>query len=116
MGPGGAVKICEFGLARVLGRDAGGALQAGARFYVALEWAILEWLWIAEPVRRAGLGSRLLRDVEADARRENCRGVYLDTFTFQAKPFYEKHGYKEFGRLPDMPAGFDRVWMRKHLR
>jgi hypothetical protein len=31
--------------------------------------------------------------------------VQLDTFTFQARPFYEARGYRVYGELADFPAG-----------
>jgi ribosomal protein S18 acetylase RimI-like enzyme len=53
--------------------------------------------------------------VEAEARSLGCRGAYLDTFSFQAPKFYEKLGYREFGRIADFPAGFDRIWLMKRF-
>ena len=29
----------------------------------------------------------------------------LDTLSFQARPFYEKLGYRVYGQLEDFPAG-----------
>jgi GNAT superfamily N-acetyltransferase len=72
-------------------------------------------LWVAQPYRGRGVGSRLLSDAETVAREKRCRGAYLDTFTFQAPKFYEKHGYREFGRLSDFPAGQSRIWLAKPL-
>ena len=31
---------------------------------------------------------------EAEAARRACTLIYLDTFSFQARPFYENRGYK----------------------
>ena len=45
----------------------------------------------------------------------NLGAVYLDTFTFQAPAFYEKHGYREFGRLDDAVHGHARIWLAKRL-
>jgi hypothetical protein len=39
----------------------------------------------------------------------------VDTFSFQAPGFYEKLGYRTFGRLDDFPAPYHRVWMTKAL-
>ena len=99
----------------LVGRDADGVLCAGARYYIAIDWGILEWLWVAAPYRRSGFGTRLLQAVEAEARASGCLGVYLDTFKFQAPDFYAKFGYSEFGRLPDCPRGFARIWLAKRF-
>ena len=98
-----------------VGRDPDGAVQAGMRYILAYEWAFVNWLWVAEPYRRHGVGSELLGRVEDEARRNGCRGVYLDTFTFQGPKFYPRHGYVEFGRLDDFPQGHARIWLAKRL-
>ena len=51
---------------------------------------------------------------EVEARRRSCTTVWLDTFEFQARPFYEKLGFEVFGTL-DYPAGFKRFFMQKGL-
>ena len=42
-------------------------------------------------------------------------GIWLDTFSFQARRFYEKLGYVVFGELPDYPAGHSRYFLQKRL-
>ena len=95
--------------------DDAGDVRAGLRYVFVLEWTFVEWLWVAEPYRRKGEGSRLLAGAEAEARAAKCRGVYLDTFSFQAPAFYAKHGYAEFGRIENYPGGFDRIWLVKRF-
>jgi hypothetical protein len=51
---------------------------------------------------------------ETEGRRRGCSAVWLDTFEFQARPFYEKLGYRLFGTL-DFPAGFKRFFLQKAL-
>ena len=99
----------------LVGRDAVGALQSGVKFITALEWLFVNWLWVAAPYRRTGEGSRLLGEAERQAREIGCRGVYLDTFSFQAPKFYEKQGYREFARITDFPPGHDRIWLMKRF-
>ena len=48
--------------------------------------------------------------------RRGCRHAHLDTFTFQALGFYEKHGYSVWGALDDLPPGFTRYFLRKDLQ
>ena len=71
--------------------------------------------WLAPGYRRRGLGSRLLRAAEEEARRRGCRMAWLDTYDFQARPFYERHGYAVFGELDGLPNGHRRWFMRKRL-
>ena len=99
----------------IIGRDEGGAVQAGVQFITSLDWLFLRWLWVAEPHRKLGFGSRLLSGAEETAREGNCRAAYVDTFTFQAPKFYARHGYREFARLDDFPKGHARIWLSKLL-
>ena len=41
-----------------------------------------------------GIGSQLVRRFEEAAAARGCRVFYLDTFSFQARPFYERLGYE----------------------
>jgi hypothetical protein len=42
--------------------------------------------------------------------------AFLDTFSFQARPFYEKLGYHVFGMLENHPAGHQHYFMTKQLQ
>jgi GNAT superfamily N-acetyltransferase len=99
----------------IVGRDKAGVVQAGVRYVIAYDWLFVHWLWVADRYRKQGIGSRLLMGAEADAREKGARGAYLDTFTFQGPEFYPRHGYREFGRLPDFPPGHSRIWLAKAL-
>jgi hypothetical protein len=44
-----------------------------------------------------------------------CIGIYLDTYSFQARPFYERQGYTVFGVLADMPPGGAKYYLSKQL-
>jgi RimJ/RimL family protein N-acetyltransferase len=96
-------------------RDDRGAVLGGALGEVWGGWLDLMFLWVAEPVRGRGYGEQLLRAAEAEAREQGCRGVYLETFGFQARPFYERFGYEVFAELPDRPAGYASYFMKKKL-
>lgn len=99
----------------IIGRDAEGAIRAGLRYLTAFDWLFVHMLWVEAPYRFQGIGSRLMAEAEAAAREKGCRGAYLDTFTFQAPKFYERHGYREFGRLEGFPPGHARIWFAKSL-
>lgn len=72
-------------------------------------------LWIDEAYRKQGLGSKLLKEIERIAVEENCTLIHLDTFDFQAKDFYIKHGYEVFGILEDCPKEHCRYYLKKKL-
>jgi GNAT superfamily N-acetyltransferase len=99
----------------VFARDADGALVGGMYALVNWNWLQVSLVWLAEPRRRAGLGSRLLAALEAAAIERGCTQAHLDTFSYQARPFYERHGYRVFATLEDYPTGQQRFFMRKIL-
>jgi hypothetical protein len=52
---------------------------------------------------------------QRQARPQDCTDAFLDTFSFQARPFYEKLGYHIFGTLENHPAGHQHYFMTKKL-
>jgi RimJ/RimL family protein N-acetyltransferase len=81
-------------------RDERGALIGGAYGYVK---------------RGGGHGRRMILALEQAARERGCTHAHLDTFSFQARPFYEKLGYEVFSTLDDYPPGHRRFFMKKAL-
>jgi GNAT superfamily N-acetyltransferase len=92
-----------------------GKIVAGLAAETFFGWMFVSLLWVSERYRGKGFGVSLMQAAEAEARNRGVRNVYLDSFSFQAPPFYAKLGYREFGRLKEFPAGHDRVWMTKAL-
>lgn len=75
----------------------------------------IDLLFVVKNARRKGYGSALLQKAEALARQRNCRFIAVNTMEFEAKEFYEKHGYQvEFVR-----EGFEKntkaYFLRKDL-
>lgn len=77
-------------------------------------WLFIRYFWIAEHLRRSGLGAGIIAAAEQRARERGCHSAYVDTFSFQAPGFYAKQGYVEFARLPYPPRG-ERIWLHKRL-
>ena len=57
----------------------------------------------------------MMKLAEEEAIRRGCVGAWLDTHSFQARPFYEKLGYTVFGVLENFPPGHTRYYLRKSL-
>jgi hypothetical protein len=53
--------------------------------------------------------------VENEAVKLECKYAYLDTFSFEARPFYEKHGYELFATLDNYPEGYSKHFLKKKL-
>jgi GNAT superfamily N-acetyltransferase len=86
-------------------RDERDAILGGAYGHVWGGWLDLSLLWVAEPLRGKGYGKKLLEAAEEEAGAQGCRGVFLSTFSFQARGFYERLGYEVVADVPDYPAG-----------
>ncbi len=78
-------------------------------------WLNILVLWVAPALRRHGVGTQLLAHVETEAVAKSCRGIYLDTFTFQNPQLYLRAGYEVFGTLDQFPNGHSRHFLRKQL-
>jgi GNAT superfamily N-acetyltransferase len=81
----------------------------------ALSYLWVELLFVPETMRGIGIGGKLIMEAEAEAVRRGCRAAALDTFSFQARGFYERLGYSVFGKLEDCPHGHSRFYMTKRL-
>ena len=79
------------------------------------KWLYIKILWVAEPSRGRGCGRKLIESAEDYARRRGCIGAYLETFSFQARPLYEKLGYEVIGQIDGYPPGHKFFFMRKLL-
>jgi len=79
-------------------------------------WAYISLLWVEESLRNQGFGSELLRRLEREAVSLGCTKAHLDTYSFEARPSYEKAGYKVFGKLDDYPAGHCKYFLWKALK
>jgi GNAT superfamily N-acetyltransferase len=85
-------------------------------------WAYANWgsfyvnfIVVPEAARGTGLGSEMMRQAEQEARALGCSNIWLDTFAFQARPFYERLGFEVFGRLDGLAPYYPRYFMRKML-
>lgn len=98
--------------------DAAGALIGGCVLDIdLLKNAEFERLWVDEPYRRRGIGSALIREAERAARERGCR-VILNAYNFdfqQARPLFEKHGYRLVGVARDWPRGHECYRLLKRL-
>jgi GNAT superfamily N-acetyltransferase len=95
--------------------SAEGEILGGLHGAIWGQWLYIKMLWLAEPARKKGFAGRLLERAEAYALKRGCIGAHLETFSFQARPLYEKHGYEVFGEINDYPPGHTFYFMRKRL-
>ncbi len=93
--------------------DRAGALVGGLLAYTVWGWLYIDILWLDAAARGQAVGTRLMQMAEAAARRRGCTHAHLRTFSFQARGFYEKCGYRVIGALDDYPPGGTFYWLRK---
>ncbi len=93
--------------------DSDGTVTGGFWGTTMFEWLHVGLLFVPESVRGRGVGSALMASAEMEARKRDCRGAHVDTFSFQAAPFYQKLGFTLFGVLEDYPPGHRQLYFRK---
>ncbi|WP_430390064.1 GNAT family N-acetyltransferase [Dyella sp. 20L07] len=96
-------------------QDEQGRTVGGLWGETALDWLHIDLLAVPESMRGKDVGSALMQRAETLARERGCIGVWLDTFAFQARGFYEKLGYTVFGEIADHPAGGARYFLSKRF-
>lgn len=99
----------------VLAKDDVGTLQGGIRAVCYWNTLHIELVWLHETARGLGLGVQLMSKAEDYARQHNCEKALVETTSWQAKPFYEKLGYRLMATLPDRPKGHASHYLSKSL-
>lgn len=95
--------------------DADGNIIGGILGGTYWGWMYVDILWVHENHRGKGIGAKLLTEAETEAKARGCHHVHLDTMSWQAPKFYEKHGYSVIGILPDIPKGNQKYLLMKAL-
>jgi GNAT superfamily N-acetyltransferase len=81
----------------------------------AYDWLAIELLFVPEQLRGRAIGRDLVAKAEEAALSRGCIGAWLDTFSFQARGFYEKLGYVLAGQIDDHPLGGARYFLKKRF-
>jgi GNAT superfamily N-acetyltransferase len=96
-------------------RDDANEIVGGLMGQIKWRWLYVARLWISDTHRGKGHGSALLGAAEQYARDKGCVGSHLDTFEYQARPFYEKLGYVLWGTLEGNPPGYRQFHLAKRF-
>jgi GNAT superfamily N-acetyltransferase len=110
------VDEADFRPLLVLARDDSGSLIGGLVGETYWDWLYVDSLWVAAEHRHQGCGTRILEFAESEAVKRGCHSAFLETFSFQGRPLYERLGYRIVGTIRDFPMGHERYSMVKSLR
>ncbi|MEQ5233455.1 GNAT family N-acetyltransferase [Providencia rettgeri] len=104
----------RFGSLGIYFKNDDGVMLGGLLASVKANWLCIDYLWVSEIARNDGLGRELMYTAEREAIKLGCIHSLVDTFSFQALPFYEKLGYVKQMSLPDFPeTGMQRHYLTK---
>lgn len=96
-------------------RDRDGEIVGGVLGNVWAAWLYVDFVWVDRSIREKGHATRLMTAAEQGAIARGCAHSFLGTFSFQARPLYEKLGYRVFGEERDHPKGHSHYLLTKRL-
>lgn len=96
-------------------KDENDNIRGGILAEVCWNWLEIHTLMIDEDIRKSGFGTNLLLELEHMALAKQCDFIKVDTLSFQALEFYEKHGYQVFGTLDNVGRDFKHYYLKKDL-
>jgi len=96
-------------------KDENNNVRGGILAEVCWNWLEIHTLMIDADIRKSGFGTKLLLELEHMALAKHCDFIKVDTLSFQALEFYEKHGYQVFGTLDNVGRDFKHYYLKKDL-
>jgi GNAT superfamily N-acetyltransferase len=96
-------------------RNADGHVVGGAYGEYGFGWLFIDTVWVSDAERGKGIGRASVLALENYAHEQGVPAVNLMTSSFQARPFYEKLGYRVFGENQDRPKGHTLYFLAKDL-
>lgn len=63
----------------------------------------IELFYVSNNTQGQGIGTKLLNHVESIAKQQSKSYIFLETMSFNAPKFYEKHGYEVVGKIVNSP-------------
>lgn len=94
-------------------RDDENKIVGGLTGYTHWDWLFISHVWVSAHLRGQGYGRRLIQSAEEEAIQRGCLHAHVDTYSFQARGFYEALGYRIFGVLEDFPQGHTRYFFQR---
>lgn len=76
----------------------------------------LDEFYVRPDNRHTGIGTKMLKKLIEIALEADVDYICLETFSFQARAFYEKFGFYIIGEIKDYPPGESMYTMRLDLK
>ncbi|MBN2796812.1 MAG: GNAT family N-acetyltransferase [Clostridia bacterium] len=93
-----------------------GRIIGGISASMYWEMIYLDEFFIKAEYRKKGIGRKLLNQLIDIAKEKHVNFICLQTFSFQARDFYLKFGFKIIGEIKDYPPGESMYTMRLDLK
>lgn len=110
----GKLKIPNIDIIRVA-RNENGTIIGGASGSTYLQSLEVEVMWVNEDYRGQKIASKLLKEIEIEAKNAGCKLSHLTTYSFQAPKFYVKQGYTVCGQVEGFPDEIKLYFLSKML-
>ena len=110
-----ATGIVEFYPVVFLLKDAGHNVCGGVLGNIVGGWMHIRSLWVDKMWRGTGYATELMAAAETYAIEKGCIAAFLQTASYEARPLYEKLGYKLYGTLENHPKGHSHYFLKKTL-
>src|ERR1700687_4115328 len=99
-----ATGIVEFYPVVFLVKDTGHNVLGGVLGNVVGGWLHIRSLWVDKQCRGHGYATQLMAAAERYAIGKGCVAAFLQTASYEARPLYEKLGYRVFCELNAHPV------------
>ncbi|MEW9077096.1 GNAT family N-acetyltransferase [Terrisporobacter glycolicus] len=110
----GKLKVPNMEVANIA-RNEEGLIVGGISGVTYLSSLEIEVLWVQEDYRGQKIASRLLKEIEEQAKNVGCQIAHLTTYSFQAPHFYVKQGYVICGEIEGFPDNIRLYTLKKNL-
>lgn len=96
-------------------RGPDGAVIGGADGWFWGGLCYVRHLFVPEKMRKQGHGTRLMGQIEEEAKARQCEQIVLETHDFQAPDFYRRLGFKVTGIVEEFPRAHQRLTLQKQI-
>lgn len=96
-------------------RDDAGKIIGGAMGQILFRWLNIKYVWVDESIRGTGQGEIIVQTLLDEAKKAGAIAAKVNTFSFQARGFYEGLGFAVFSTLDGFPPGSATHYMSRKL-